>query len=310
MREDCVQQSSRYDSDLLTWWRRVVWCDLIRHGLVHRADLFCRGKSARSAVRERGWVLYYVKRASPGICRDCFVQEYGQPHGHWNRLQNWLPAPYTRREGGGERELRVRSPRPAARGRRARKPRRWTSAPPFARSGALPARPPPRSASISGGRSSGPGLARWGQSAATVGEGGSRPATAPRLRSAWARRRRLGAGRGWEERGARHGAGLGLEADVVAVLPVPAGHRAVHAGALGAYRLQYPSAGGAWPAGRGALGPGGLRTVSWGCSRGRREARRGEARPAGAAGPWEWCAGSWRGCSRHGRSAAGVREEP
>lgn len=38
--------------------------------------------------------------------------------------------------------------------------------------------------------------------------------------------------------------------------------------------------------------------------------RRGEARPAGAAGPWEWCAGSWRGCSRHGRSAAGVREEP
>lgn len=45
--------------------------------------------------------------------------------------------------------------------------------------------------------------------------------------------------RGWEERGARHGAGLGLEADVVAVLPVPAGHRAVHAGALGAYRLQF-----------------------------------------------------------------------
>lgn len=67
----------------------------------------------------------------------------------------------------------------------------------------------------------------------------TRPATAPRLRSAWARRRRLGAGRGWEERGARHGAGLGLEADVVAVLPVPAGHRAVHAGALGAYRLQF-----------------------------------------------------------------------
>lgn len=40
-------------------------------------------------------------------------------------------------------------------------------------------------------------------------------------------------------RGARHGAGLGLEAYVVAVLPVPADHRAVHAGALGAHRLQF-----------------------------------------------------------------------
>uniref|UniRef100_A0A8C9FNK8 Serine palmitoyltransferase small subunit A n=1 Tax=Pavo cristatus TaxID=9049 RepID=A0A8C9FNK8_PAVCR len=56
------------------------------------------------------------------------------------------------------------------------------SALPFARSGALPARPaprPPRSASISAGRSPGPGLARRGQSAATAGEGGSRAATAP-----------------------------------------------------------------------------------------------------------------------------------
>lgn len=80
-------------------------------------------------------------------------------------------------------------------------------------------------------------------------EGGSRAATAPRHRSAWARR---GASGGRGERGARHGAGLGLEADVVAVLPVPAGHRALHAGALGAHRLQYPSAGGggAGPAGR------------------------------------------------------------
>lgn len=38
---------------------------------------------------------------------------------------------------------------------------------------------PPRSASISGGRSPGPGLARRGQSAETAGEGGSRAATAP-----------------------------------------------------------------------------------------------------------------------------------
>lgn len=40
--------------------------------------------------------------------------------------------------------------------------------------------------------------------------------------------------------------GEGLEADVVAVLPVPAGHRAVHAGALGAYRLQFDASFHCW----------------------------------------------------------------
>lgn len=40
-----------------------------------------------------------------------------------------------------------------------------------------------------------------------------------------------------------HGAGAGLEADVLVLLPVPAGHGALHAGALGADRLQYPM----WP---------------------------------------------------------------
>lgn len=59
----------------------------------------------------------------------------------------------------------------------------------------------------------------------------------------------LGPARGRWRAGERHGAGLGVEADVVAVLPVPAGHRALHAGALGAHRLQYPSAGRAWPGG-------------------------------------------------------------
>lgn len=37
----------------------------------------------------------------------------------------------------------------------------------------------------------------------------------------------------------RDGAGAGLEADVLVLLPVPAGHGAVHAGALGAHHVQF-----------------------------------------------------------------------
>ena len=54
-----------------------------------------------------------------------------------------------------------------------------------------------------------------------------------------------------EARG-RDGAGAGLETDVLVLLPVPAGHGALHAGALGADCVQYPArAAGAGP-GRGA----------------------------------------------------------
>lgn len=36
-----------------------------------------------------------------------------------------------------------------------------------------------------------------------------------------------------------HGAGASMEADVLVLLPVPAGHCALHAGALGANRVQF-----------------------------------------------------------------------
>lgn len=43
--------------------------------------------------------------------------------------------------------------------------------------------------------------------------------------------------RGW--RFVRDGAGAGLEANVVVLLPVPAGHGALHAGAVGADCVQF-----------------------------------------------------------------------
>lgn len=57
-----------------------------------------------------------------------------------------------------------------------------------------------------------------------------------------------------------HGAGAGLEADVLVLLPIPAGHSTLHAGALGADRVQYPLLPGlawAWRGARAGLG--------WGC---------------------------------------------
>lgn len=45
----------------------------------------------------------------------------------------------------------------------------------------------------------------------------------------------------WDKREAHggHGAGASMEADVLVLLPVPAGHCALHAGALGANRVQF-----------------------------------------------------------------------
>lgn len=127
----------------------------------------------------------------------------------------------------GRRPLCAATSRPAGAGP-GRAGRRF-SAPPFR------AARPRRAAAARAGRGAGPRRGR-ARRRRRRREGGSRAAAAPRLRSAWARR---GASGGRGERGARHGAGLGLEADVVAVLPVPAGHRALHAGALGAHRLQF-----------------------------------------------------------------------
>lgn len=121
----------------------------------------------------------------------------------------------------------------------------------------------------------GPGPAR------PVGRAGRGLLPPPRRRlSAWARRKGRWRGVGGE-RGARHGAGLGLEADVVAVLPVPAGHRALHAGALGAHRLQYPSARGAWRVCAALGGPGGAALALP-----RRARRRLRGRPEAAGRVW------------------------
>lgn len=57
-----------------------------------------------------------------------------------------------------------------------------------------------------------------------------------------------------------HGAGASMEADVLVLLPVPAGHCALHAGALGANRVQYPvcpGLAGAWRGARAGLEGGG-----------------------------------------------------
>lgn len=75
-----------------------------------------------------------------------------------------------------------------------------------------------------------------------------------------------------------HGAGAGLEADVLVLLPVPAGHGALHAGTLGADRVQYPvlpGLAGAWRgtragwgwgwSGAGVLGPGEVKPRRSGC---------------------------------------------
>lgn len=65
-----------------------------------------------------------------------------------------------------------------------------------------------------------------------------------------------------------HGAGASMEADVLVLLPVPAGHCALHAGALGANRVQYPvcpGLAGAWRGARAGLEGGG--GVSWGQGR-------------------------------------------
>lgn len=56
-----------------------------------------------------------------------------------------------------------------------------------------------------------------------------------------------------------HGVGASMEADVLVLLPVPAGHCALHAGALGANRVQYPvcpGLAGAWKGARAGLGGG------------------------------------------------------
>lgn len=57
-----------------------------------------------------------------------------------------------------------------------------------------------------------------------------------------------------------HGAGASMEANVLVLLPVPAGHCALHAGALGANRVQYPvcpGLAGAWRGARAGLEAGG-----------------------------------------------------
>lgn len=65
-----------------------------------------------------------------------------------------------------------------------------------------------------------------------------------------------------------HGAGASMETDVLVLLPIPAGHCALHAGALGANRVQYPVCPGLAGAWRGArAGLAGWVGVSWGQGR-------------------------------------------
>lgn len=64
-----------------------------------------------------------------------------------------------------------------------------------------------------------------------------------------------------------HGAGASMETDVLVLLPVPAGHCALHAGALGANRVQYPVCPGLARAWRGARAGLGGWVVSWGQGR-------------------------------------------
>lgn len=74
------------------------------------------------------------------------------------------------------------------------------------------------------------------------------------------------------------GAGAGLEADVLVLLPVPAGHGALHAGALGADCVQYPARA-AVPVGARRAGGG----ILSGSGPGRRKG--GGSRPATARRP-------------------------
>lgn len=56
-----------------------------------------------------------------------------------------------------------------------------------------------------------------------------------------------------------HGAGAGLETNVLVLLPVPSGHGTLHAGTLGADRVQYPvllGLAGAWRGARAGCGCG------------------------------------------------------
>ena len=101
----------------------------------------------------------------------------------------------------------------------------------------------------------------------------------------------------WEARGG-DGAGAGLEADVLVLLPVPAGHGALHAGALGADCVQYPARA-AVPVGARRAGAASFRAP--GLAGGR-----AEGRPRGSCAPTSLCAADsraevwgprgWRSC--------------